>query len=469
MSDDPSVPVNLNTGGHEDQENVPENTLPTEPEPTFSWLSAVVARAQPQSRKAREVLTKFKKHLQTETSITQRLNKEQRAVLAEAQQRRAEMEQKKRDARTTSKPPRHPRWKPKVRMPMGEIVTQLITHGKVTPELRETSGYTLGGLSKINAKVQKGFVPSTKTGRRRKCSQHSVAAFHAESETKAINAKEYDAFYDEMCVIEHVAGPHAGKPVDLPSRWSVWRYNREGRMTDKTAQNQTAARKTASEDLWNMILLFVFWLAIRLMYCAKGEVFNDSLMLNIDGSTMKTLDVTNKIKARKGSPPLKLLTQKAKLRQQIGLMMGYTASGCTLTPMLWIRARKGVEVGKPKIYKMTDGRVTNQFLGRHVPVYVIMYHKDDKVTKGALTKLYMDMVVVPSTEELRKHLKPGSPAYSVCVLHCCLVVAECHCVSVLLYCYQVCARAQCGVVTCRREDNYRHGWSGREPQDGRPE
>ena len=68
MSDDPSVPVNLNTGGHEDQENVPENTLPTEP--TFSWLSAVVARAKPQSRKAREVLTKFKKHLQTETSIT---------------------------------------------------------------------------------------------------------------------------------------------------------------------------------------------------------------------------------------------------------------------------------------------------------------------------------------------------------------------------------------------------------------
>ena len=406
MSEAVAVPSNSNTGGYDiDIENQSPNTLG--PDQTYTWLAVANAHARPLGREQSAVVTKFKQAVQLKVHGQYRLSKAHREVLAEARQQQQEKLRSKQSQALERAPRVFGVHKPK--MSMEDICTSILKHAmKVTPDLITTSGYTASGLCKIKAKLQQGWVPSTKRGRRPNVQTSTVLAYQALTDRNAIPATEFDAGYDELHTIEHMAGPNAHKPLVLSSRTTKWRYNKMGKMANKAAQNQTLQRKEASEDLWNQILLFVFFQAIQKVYSAPDQPFDFRLLLNIDASTLKTLDVSNLIKARKGSQPLKLLTKKAQLRQQIGLIMGYSASGVTLTPMLWIKARKGVQIEKPVILQLTDSRITDQFLGRHVPVYVIMYHAQDKVTKGALVQMYMDLVVVPSTEDLRTRLKPGT-------------------------------------------------------------
>ena len=87
----------------------------------------------------------------------------------------------------------------KVKLPMDEIMTLLLNHDLViTPKVVEISGYSRSGLFAIADSLKKGFIPSSKVGRKRRLSDMSRAAMVEVAAQSATSSTEYEAYMIDL-------------------------------------------------------------------------------------------------------------------------------------------------------------------------------------------------------------------------------------------------------------------------------
>ena len=90
---------------------------------------------------------------------------------------------------------------------------------------------------------------------------------------------------------------------------------------------------------------------------------------------------------------MKSVVKECGLRQQYGILIGYSTAGDTLPPLISMKARRNVAVGKPVFIEITDPYLRAMFVSCDVPPVVCLYNANDKLSKADLTMSFFERCV----------------------------------------------------------------------------
>ena len=120
--------------------------------------------------------------------------------------------------------------------------------------------------------MKEGRVPSNIIGRRRRVSNDTRQVMVSTARKTATGVVEYKNQYDAVAYHEHMNSPRCTEPFKPVSERTSRRYDREDKLTNRTAQTTTDLRERNGADWLNCLSTHIGWEVIKEMFCYVSGV-----------------------------------------------------------------------------------------------------------------------------------------------------------------------------------------------------